>query len=345
VVSPWHQILVFAVALGLTAALTPLAIHVGRRHGLVAEPGGRRRHVGRVVRIGGFALFPAFAVAALLPVWLGLDRQDPLELTRLTAVLVGLGIVWIGGLWDDAKDLPAWAQALILVVGALVAIVGKVFIEIFNSPLGDQQVHLAWYLMLPVTLVWIAGMSSTVNVLDGLDGLAAGVTAIASAVLYLHMMRLGQETVALLPLALVGVCLGFLPFNLLGTRIFLGGGAYVLGYALATLSIVSGAKVASALLVLWVPVLDVLWQVYWRWRCGQPLGRGDRGHLHYRLYDLGWTARQVVCLYWATTAVLGVAALAISSRLLKLGILALVALLALVAMAALSRSIHPPEGR
>ena len=154
------------------------------------------------------------------------------------------------------------------------------------------------------------GMTGTVNMLDGLDGLATGVTAIAALVLFVHMLRLGQYSVSLLPLALLGCCLGFLPLQLLPRRAsFLGGGAYVLGFALATLSIVAGAKVASALLVLWVPIVDVVWQVYSRWRRGQPMALGDRGHLHFRLQDLGWPRRRIVLLYYAITALLGAVAL------------------------------------
>jgi UDP-GlcNAc:undecaprenyl-phosphate/decaprenyl-phosphate GlcNAc-1-phosphate transferase len=329
---------VFLLSSLAVALLTPIAIIVGKRLHLVAVPGGRRKHVGRVVRIGGLGLYPAFALGVLLPVWRNVPRQDTLEITRLMGVLIGMGIVWLVGLLDDIYDLPSWGQALGLLIASGVAISFRVFIEVFNSPLNGVQVHVDWYLMLPITLVWIAGMAGTMNVLDGLDGLAAGVTAIASAVLFLHMLRLGQHTVSLLPLALLATCLGFLPYNLQPARIFLGGGAYVLGFGLATLSIVSGAKVASALLVLWVPLLDVLWQVYSRWRRGGPIGLGDRGHLHFRLHDdLGWPMRRVVWLYYVISGGLGAVALLASSRLLKLGVLLVAALLILILFFLLSR--------
>lgn len=334
---------VFLLSSLMAALLTPVAISLGKRFQLVDVPGGRRKHIGRVVRIGGLGLYPAFVLGALLPVWQNVPRQDVLELTRLTGVLIGMGVVWLVGLLDDIYDLPSWGQALGLVVASGVAIAFKVFIEIFNSPIGDTQIRVDWYLMLPITLVWIAGMTGTMNVLDGIDGLAAGVTAIASAVLFLHMLRLGQHTVSLLPLALLATCLGFLPYNLQPARIFLGGGAYVLGFGLATLSIVSGAKVASALLVLWVPLLDVGWQVYSRWRRGQPIGLGDRGHLHFRLHDLGWPMRRVVWLYYVISGILGAVALLASSRLLKLGVLLIAALLVLALFFLLSRQKASPS--
>ena len=335
--SVWIFALVLAVAFGLTALLTPLAIKIGRRGDLVDYPGGRRKHRSAVVRIGGLALYPAFAAAALVPLMLGIPRDDPLETTRLTGVLVGMGAVWLFGLADDKIRLSFWPQILALLGSSVLAIYFKVFVEVFNSPFTDQQVRVDWYLMVPITIAWIAGMTGTVNMLDGLDGLATGVTAISAGVLFVHMLRLEQYTVALLPLALIGVCLGFLPYNWAPARIFLGGGAYFLGYALASLSIVAGAKVASALLVLWLPILDVVWQVYSRWRRGQPIGLGDRGHLHLRLQDVGWSQQRIVLIYYGITALLGAIALSSATRTLKLTVLLVVGAAILCGLALLTR--------
>lgn len=342
--TPWF-VLVVTLAFVATYLLTPLAIVLGRRWGLVDEPGGRRRHAGPVVRIGGLALYPAFAVAILAT--LPLARTDSLEWTRITGVLAGMAVVWAMGLLDDRYSLPPSVQFGGLALAAVVAVVFRVFIELFNDPFGDAQVHLAWYGMLPLTLLWLVGMSGTVNMVDGLDGLAAGITAIAAAVLFAHMLRLGQHSVALLPLALLGCCLGFLPYNLRNPRIFLGGGAYVLGYALGAISIVAGAKVAMALLVVWVPIVDVLWQIYCRWRRGQPLGLGDRGHLHFRLLDLGWSQARIVCLYCIVTIGLGAVGLLVSSRLLKLTVMGGIALLLIALLAVLARlgGDHTATGR
>ncbi len=334
---PWFMfVLVFALSVGLTAALTPLAIHLGRRWGIVDVPGGRRKHQGTVARTGGLGLYPAFLAAAL--VTLGVPREDPLELTRLTGVLVGMGIVWIVGFLDDRFELPPWAQGLGLVLAAFAAAAFKVFIELFNNPFVDGQVKVDWYLMLPLTVVWLAGISGTLNMLDGLDGLATGVTAISSVILLVHMLRLGQYTVSLLPLALLGCCLGFLPYNFAPARVFLGGGAYLLGYALGALSIVAGAKVATALLVVWLPMVDVLWQIYSRWRSRHPITQGDRGHLHFRLLDMGWPQRRIVLMYYGITALLGAVALFVSSRLLKFAILLLMGMVILVILALIARA-------
>jgi len=328
-------LMVFGLSAGLTLLLTPVAIRLGERWNLVSTPGGRRKHKGRVVRIGGLGLFPAFLIATLTT-W-GLPRDDPLELTRLAGVLVGMGVVWAFGLLDDRFDLPKWAQITGLVLAALIGILFKVFIEVFNNPFTDRQMKVDWYLMVPLTVLWLAGMSSTVNMLDGLDGLATGVTALASLILLVHMLRLGQHSVSLLPLALLGCCLGFLPYNLSPARIFLGGGAYLLGYAVGALSIVAGAKVASALLVVWVPIVDVAWQIYARWRRGQAVTLGDRGHLHFRLRDLGWSQNAIVLLYCAITGTLGAVALLVSSRMLKFLVLVIVGLAIAGALATLTR--------
>ena len=334
---------VLLLSTACSAALTPLAIWLGSRWGIVDVPGGRRLHKGRVVRIGGLALFPAFSAAMLLTFLLPVPRADPLEATRLAGILMGMAVVWVVGLVDDWRELTPLPQLAGMMAAALIAVRFKVFIEVFNSPFGRQPVWVDWYLMLPITLAWIVGMSGTVNMLDGLDGLATGVTAVAAMVLYVLARRLGQESVSLLPLALLGCCLGFLPYNFFPAKIFLGGGAYYFGYALGTLSIVGGAKVAALLLVLWLPILDVGYQVYSRWRRGRPIGLGDRGHLHFRLLDRGWDQRAVVVLYYAITASLGGVALLVSSRMLKLIVLVAVAVLILGAMALL-RQTEPRHG-
>ncbi|NLT74527.1 MAG: undecaprenyl/decaprenyl-phosphate alpha-N-acetylglucosaminyl 1-phosphate transferase [Chloroflexi bacterium] len=320
-IAPFLFVAVPALAYLIVTVLTPVALRLGTRLQIVDRPGGRRAHKGEVVRIGGLGIYPAFAAAALLPVVLGSPREDPLEITRLYGVLLGMGVVWIVGLLDDRFKLPPAAQLGGLVLASVIAVLFKVFIERFNNPFTDTQIIVDWYLMLPISLAWITGMTNMINSIDGLDGLAAGVTGIASAILSIHMFRLGQFSVSLLPLALLGCCLGFLRYNSAPARIFLGGGAYVLGYGLATISIVSGAKVASALLVMWLPIVDLVWQVYSRWRRGQPISLGDRGHLHLRLQDLGWSQRHIVALYCGVTALLGAVALLIPNRMLKLALL------------------------
>jgi UDP-GlcNAc:undecaprenyl-phosphate GlcNAc-1-phosphate transferase len=241
------------------------------------------------------------------------------------------------GILDDRFELRPGPQYLAQAVSGLIAIACVVFIERVMNPFTDQLYVFPYAFVVAFTLVWIMGMINTINFLDGLDGLAAGVGAIVSAILAVHMLREGQYSVALLPLALLGATLGFLPFNFFPARIFLGSGSLVLGYLVATLGIAAGAKLALLLLVLSIPIVDVAWLMVSRLRAGQSIGHADRRHLHYRLLDLGLSQRQVVLLYYAYCAALGTAALLINSRLLKLITLLLLGIATLVFLAWLAR--------
>jgi len=223
-------------------------------------------------------------------------------------------------------------------VAALIAIATLVFIERVMNPFTDRLAIFPWYVTAPITIVWITGMINTVNFLDGLDGLAAGVAAIVAAVLFVHMLRVGQYSVSLLPLALLGSTLGFLPYNYHPAKVFMGStGSFFLGYTVATLSIVAGARMATVLLVLAIPILDVAWLILVRLRRGRSVGQADRRHLHYRLLDLGFSQRQVVAAYCMLSAAFGVLALLISSRLFKLVALLALGLIAALVLAAVSR--------
>jgi UDP-GlcNAc:undecaprenyl-phosphate GlcNAc-1-phosphate transferase len=195
----------------------------------------------------------------------------------------------------------------------------------------------AW-LYVPLTVFWVMGMMNTVNWLDGLDGLAAGVGAILCLVLAIHMHRVGQGSVALLPLALLGALVGFLPYNVAPARIFLGsGGAYVLGYVLSGLGLIAGGRVATVLLVMGIPIVDVAWQIFDRLRHRRSPVQGDRGHLHLRLIDMGMSPRTIVLLYWGVCGMLGAVALCLTSRFYKLVALATIGLMVSGLLAWLSR--------
>ena len=332
----WPFALVFGVGLVLALLGTPLAAAWGRRRGLVDQPGPRRWHKGVIPRTGGIALFVAFMAAAMLAQWLPVPRQDPKELTRFLGIALGMTFLFVVGYLDDRYELRPGPQYLAQAVSGLIAIAFVVFIERVMNPFTNTLTIFPYWFIVAFTLVWIMGMINTFNFLDGLDGLAAGVGAIVSLFLGIHMLREGQYSVALLPLALLGATLGFLPFNVYPAKIFLGSGAMTLGYAIATLGIAAGAKLALLLLVLAIPIVDVAWLMVSRLRTRQSIGQADRRHLHYRLLDLGLSQRQVVLLYYTYCIALGTAALLINSRLMKLvalivlglGTLALLALLA-----------------
>jgi len=330
-----YLIVVLASAAAALIA-TPLARRLSFRLGVVAEPGGRRRHHGRIPKLGGLAVAAGWAAGVALT-YLLLPPDNPADALRLRGVVLGSLVVVAGGLLDDRYDLPPWAQLLIQLAGALVAIVHIIFIEVFTNPLPtatlwqalplfsvDGQLVEIWRpLALLFTTFWIIGMINAINFLDGLDGLAAGVCLIAAAFFAYHSWRLAQTTVPLFPLALAGALLGFLPFNFSPARIFLGSaGAYFLGYQMATLSILAPAKLSTALLVLAVPIIDVAWQAISRMRQGRHPMTGDRGHLHFRLADSGLPTPRIVLGYYGVALVFGLAAVLAASPLVKLALLA-----------------------
>ena len=338
--SPWWPFVVVPGA-GLLLALagTPVAATLGRRWGLVDRPGGRRQHQGTIPRSGGIALYVAFMGAMVLSQFLPVPRQDPKELTRFLGIVLGTTFLFVVGLVDDWKELKPGPQYLAQALAAAIAIACLVFIERVMNPFTDKVwVFPSLWLTVFVTLFWIMGMLNTVNFLDGVDGLAAGVGAIVSVFLAIHMLRQGQYSVALLPLALLGATLGLLPYNFYPAKVFLGAGSWVLGYAIATLGIAAGAKLALVLLVLSIPIVDVAWLIVSRLRAGQPIGQADRRHLHFRLLDLGLSARQVVLIYYAYCILLGATALLVNSRLLKLVTLVVLGIGTLFLLAALART-------
>jgi UDP-GlcNAc:undecaprenyl-phosphate GlcNAc-1-phosphate transferase len=323
----WGFALVFLIPLLLALTMTPLTARLGLHLDIVDQPGGRRRHAGRVSRLGGVALTIAFAAGLLLilllpPRFLP-GRQDPKELTRLAGLLLGTGFVFLFGLLDDRCRFPAYPQYAAQFAASLIAIASVIHIKHINSPFTNQFFFgpdgFPWPLVWVLTTLWIMGMINTVNFLDGLDGLAAGVGAILCVILAVHMVRQEQLSVALLPLALLGATLGFLPFNSYPAKVFMGSsGSYALGFALGALGIIGGARMATVLLAMGLPILDVAWQIVRRRRLGQPIGLGDRGHLHFRLHDLGYSQRTIVLAYYGFCALFGLLALLLPSRLYKL---------------------------
>jgi UDP-GlcNAc:undecaprenyl-phosphate GlcNAc-1-phosphate transferase len=334
----------FLLSLTLAVVATLVYRRVGERLGLVDLPGGRRQHPKPVTRLGGVGLFVGFFVTALgLYLFAPLNPEHRLP---VAGVLVGTGFVFVVGLADDKYEFKAGPQFVAQLVAAIIAIGFTVWIQVVTLPFTIGPTTFPWYVTFLLTTAWVVGMMNTVNFLDGLDGLAAGVGAIAATLFAIHSYTLGQAEIALYSAALAGACLGFLIFNVHPARVFLGSaGAMTLGYALATLSILAPARVATALLVMVVPIADTAYQIVDRWRRGQSPAQGDRGHLHYRLTDLGLSQRQIVLGYWIFCAVFGALALLISAptyKLIALGVLGLVVVGMLVILSRKEKA-HDPN--
>jgi UDP-GlcNAc:undecaprenyl-phosphate GlcNAc-1-phosphate transferase len=331
----WYFVLVFLVAFLTSLVLTPLTIRLARHMNWLDVPAPRRLHQVPTPRIGGLAL--AAAIVAALAVTIPFPRTDENELMRIAGLALGIVIVAVVGLIDDVRELKPLPLFAMQFAVALIAIASGVVISSISSPLDGSLILLPPVVAVAFTLLWVVGMMNTVNFLDGLDGLVGGVTVIAGSVLFLHNYKLGQDSLLLPVLALIGATLGFLVFNFPPARIFLGSGAYVLGFALAVLAIIGGTKAASALMVLAIPILDVAWQILNRVREGKSPFAADRGHLHIRLHDTGVSTRAIVLTYYALTALFGALALVLPNPLTKAISLVVIGTVALVVLARLRR--------
>lgn len=341
------------IAFVASLALTALAIRMGLHLGIADEPGGRRRHARRTSRLGVIPLFGAFTLAALAGRSFGVPSLDPKEGLRFAGLIAGGGVMFALAIADDKLDLSPRMQLGLQAFAALVAITSQIFIERFTNPFTRREVVLTapevfgpiagYVVVVGLSLFWFLGMMNTVNFLDGVDGLASTVGVIAAGVVAVHMWREGQYSVALLPIALIGTLLGFLSFNRPPARIFLGGGAIYLGYVLACIGIIGGAKIALLLLVMGLPIADVLWQILDRARRGHSPAASDRGHLHLRLIDQGWSAVRIVALYAGACALLGGAALLPLSPLAKLITLMALFVGVIAVMARLSTMREPQQ--
>ena len=309
-------VLAFAVAAVLSYVLTFPQRRLALRFGFVDLPDDRRKHEGPRPRLGGASMLLAF-VAALLA------TRQPFD-GKLIAIIAAAALLVVAGAFDDKRqptqhDLGAAAQLAVQLIAAGTAVFAGVTIldvrdPTAGGPFGGVIALPLWAGAL-LSLFWIAGMVNTVNFLDGLDGLAGGVVAIAAAILAFVSLKLGQRDVALLCLALAGAAAGFLPHNLYPARIFMGtSGAWFLGFVLAALAIIGGAKLATALLVVGVPVLDVALLILLRVLARQPIWQGDRRHLHHRLLDTGLGQRGTVLLYYSLSAAFGLYALAFTNN-------------------------------
>lgn len=314
--------IVFFLSFSVSLAVVPLARWLSFKVDAVSQPGGRRHEAEPMPKLGGLAVFAGFITAIVAAQYLPVPRQDPNEIIRLTGLI--LGSIFVFGFWffDDIFEFNWLLQAIAQIVTAGIAISFLIFIEFFNNPFTGQQTDpWAFWVTILLTMFWIGLMMNTVNFLDGLDGLAAGVALIAGLMLFANSafrVSPAQTSVALLPLAMTGACLGFLMYNFFPAKIYLGGGAPLLGFLLAALSIIGGAKMATILLVMGLPLMDSAWQAISRLLRGENPMRGDRGHLHFRLLDTGILShRQIVIFYYVFCAFFGVLTLVLESQLYK----------------------------
>lgn len=315
-------IIVFNTALASALLIVPLARHFSMRFGVTSVPGGRRQERVAMPKLGGMVIFGGFTVAVILAQFIPIVRSDPYEIFRLVGLVLGSAVIFALGFVDDYFGLNWFQIFLGQIFTSAIAIIFQIFIAFFNNPFtGAQTAEWSPIVTVALTMFWLVLMMNTVNLLDGSDGLAGGIALIAALVLFLNSaVRLSppQTSISLLPLALAGALLGFLIHNFYPARLYMGGSAWFLGYVLGTLSIIGGAKMATILLVMGLPLMDLGWQIVNRVRHGNNPFRGDRGHLHFRLLDNGiFSPRQMALVYYSICAFFGFLTLVTTSQMFK----------------------------
>ena len=294
----------FLICFGMTPPVKRFAELIGA----VDQPSERRINKVPIPRMGGLAIFLGFVLTALLFV--------PLS-TQVTGILLGAVIIAVMGAVDDIVSLNPWIKLLGQIVAAVVVIrCGVVFDAVSNpNPLSEVAfIEIGW-LSVPLTVLWIVACTNAVNLIDGLDGLAVGVSAISSLTMLVVSLIVSDPAVSLLLAALTGACLGFMPYNLNPAKIFMGDvGSQLLGFVLSTVSILGLFKMHAIItfvvpfLALALPLADTTFAFFRRILRGQSPFHPDRGHLHHRLLDMGLSQKQAVALMYGISALLGIAA-------------------------------------
>ena len=265
-----------------------------------------------IPRMGGLAIFIGFMASMFL--FMNLDAPK-------IGMLAGAVIIVILGVLDDKYALPAKPKFLVQIIAAVIAVMAGNRIDVLSNPniFSSEAVwHLGW-LAYPVTVIWIVAITNAVNLIDGLDGLACGVSTISSATMLMIAMRFSELDVAVMMAALVGACVGFLPYNFNPAKIFMGDtGSTFLGFVMATVSVNGMFKQYAFIsfvvpfLVLGLPIFDVCFAVVRRVSHGQSPMQPDRGHVHHRLIDMGFSQKQAVGVLYVISAILGLSAVVLA---------------------------------
>ena len=306
----------FFIALLFSVLATLIVRRLAWRLNIVDRPDGDRKiHAKPIPLMGGLAIFVSYFLVLLL---VGRHlTEGNLQLSHWLGFFIGAIFLLIGGLLDDKYNLSPWQQIIWPVLAALAVILGGVSIEKITNPAGGF-IQLAPLVSALIITAWLLGMMYTTKLLDGVDGLVSGVATIGALVIFLFTSatRYYQPDIALASLILAGVTLGFWFFNFNPAKIFLGeSGSLLLGYILGVLSIISGGKIAIALLVMGLPILDVAWTIIRRLAKGKnPFRFADRQHLHHRLLDLGLSQKQTVLVFYVTASLFGLSGLFLQSR-------------------------------
>ena len=306
----WLKLLL-ATAVSFTAALlmTPQVKKFAEKIGAMDVPKDERRvHNHPIPRMGGLAIFIGFLLSLLI-----FSDMN----TKVMGMLIGASLIVGMGAVDDIVSLSPWVKLGVQVAAALVVIRCGIMFDAITNPLFFSDINRIeiGLLAVPITVIWIVGCTNAVNLIDGLDGLAVGVSAISSITMLVVALFLEEPDVAVILCALTGACLGFVPYNLNPAKIFMGDvGSQFLGFVLATVSIIGLFKLHAIitflvpLMALAIPLADTVFAFCRRILHGQSPFVADKGHFHHRLLAMGLNQKQAVAVLYGVSAVLGLLA-------------------------------------
>ena len=308
--------LALLTALVVSFLMTPVVKSFAYKVGAIDVPKDERRmHHKPIPRLGGLAIFAGFMASILLFVDIRLNPQ-------MQSILLGAVIIVVLGVVDDIMALPAKLKFVIQIAAALIPVLNGVSIQALSNPniFSPNAYWVLNWLSVPITVLWIVGITNAVNLIDGLDGLANGVSAISATTMLVIALVGGQTQVAIVLAALVGGCVGFMPYNMNPAKMFMGDtGATFLGYILATMSIQGLFKYYAVIsfvvpfLILGLPIFDTAFAFIRRIAHGQSPMHADRSHIHHRLIDMGLNQKQAVATLYVISAILGLSAVVLTT--------------------------------
>ncbi len=309
-----HYAFLIGIAALVTLLVTPLARRLGVVLGAVSRPGGRNVHEGLIPCTGGIAIFAGIVVALGAQLLGELQFGLPVVLSDaragLRGVFIGIVLIFLVGLIDDVVTLKPGAKFAGQVLAAVVVAAAGLRIEYIGNPFSSGLFVLDW-LSIPITVVYLVGFANVINFIDGLDGLAAGVSAIAAATLLVLAAEGNRADAAIIAAAAIGACIGFLRYNYHPASVFMGdSGSMLLGFTLAAVALLGVMKTTAAialavpLLILGVPIFDTATAIVRRLRHRRPIQEADAGHIHHRLLGRGFGQRQTVLIIYAWSVAL-----------------------------------------
>ncbi|AWZ49310.1 undecaprenyl-phosphate alpha-N-acetylglucosaminyl 1-phosphate transferase [Clostridiaceae bacterium 14S0207] len=299
----WLAILSMVVSLISTPIVRKLAI---KANAIDIPKDERRVHKKPIPLLGGLAIYVSFIIGVIF-------QKTPLRTSEI-GIILGATIILIGGVWDDVKELKPVYKLLFQLAGTIVLIIFGINISLITNPFTSKELFLnVGFLSIPLTILWIIGVTNAFNLIDGLDGLSAGIGFIASATLFVISIMNNRYETAIMTAILGGALLGFIPYNFNPASIFMGdAGSQLIGFLLAAISIKGAIKSATAfslavpILAFGLPIYDTIFAMIRRKINGKPMMQGDKGHLHHRLLRMGLSQKQAVLIMYLISFILGV---------------------------------------